>query len=156
MIVEIDQSGKVEQTNRDTVVGAIFDGTNRSAICFKAKDKRFIQEIFRKQLKGHLFIYRTFAALVFLLVKEKVSSQDRLIIDTEYTGKEGLIKDIILEYFDKSKLTPPEIIFQRIGNTPPVHYLVYDVYVGNLTPDKIISLTEVIYLAIKKDRGPKD
>lgn len=157
MKYEIDQSGKIEDTAKDTVV-AYCNGDQR-VIVFKARDKRSLQEIFRRSGQIRLFIYRTFATLIFLLIKENLKSENHFEIDTEYDGQEKIIKDILLEYIRAGQLEEPRIHFSRIGSKPKVHYAAYDVLNGKKKPDKIVDFKDVAILAlrrIKKDRGHKD
>jgi len=67
MKIEINQSNKIEQTNKDTIIGL----SNQKAftILINRKIKRKLQEEFRKQGKPRLFVYRTFIAGVVLLIK---------------------------------------------------------------------------------------
>ena len=67
MIIEIDQSGKIENTSKNTVIA--FSNEIFGSILVKAKDKREIQKIFRKIGKPRIFVYRLFAILIFLLIK---------------------------------------------------------------------------------------
>jgi len=89
MRIEIDQSGKIENTNRKTVVA--FSNSRSGAIVILSKDKKIIQKYFRSIKKPRVFIYVTFVALIYLLVKNVVSAHDQIIIDREYPGYEKLI-----------------------------------------------------------------
>lgn len=156
MSIQIDQSGKVEQTDKDTVIALSNDENNQSkTLLIKAKDKRKLQEIFRENKIGKLFVYRVFAGLVFLLIKD-ISKTSQVVIDVEYHGKENLIREVLMEFYSRAKILPPDIVFRRIGNTPRVHYAAYNVFIGKLKPDVIVSLAKIGALTIKKDRGPKD
>lgn len=153
MKIYIDQSGKVEDTAKPTVI-AFTDGKSY-AIKVKAKTKRQIQEIFRRKGLIRLFIYKIFGVLIFLLIYKFIDEIDEVVIDTEYPGNEKLIKDIILEFIRKKRLNEPTIIFQRIGNRPKVHYKAYNVYIGEEKEDSVVKLKEIVDIAIKNDRGLK-
>lgn len=148
--VWVDQSGRVEYTSHDTVIA--FSDSKQKAIKVSAKTKRQIQEIFRRRGAIHLFIYRTFAALVFLLIKEDLNQITHVIIDTEYPGHEALIKDIILEFLRKYKLKEPDISFQRIGNKPKVHYAAYDVFRKKKKESQTIKTKVLTKLVIKRQK----
>lgn len=154
MKIYVDQSGHVEYTSRDTVVA--FTNSEEGTLRIKAETKRQLQEIFRRQGKPTLFVYRTFACLVFLLLTAHQKTITDVVIDPEYPGKEKLIKDIILELFRKQKKKEPEIHFQRIGNHPKVHYLALDTFNRRKRPGHEVELEEIKVLAMKKDRGPRD
>ena len=151
MKVEIDQSGKIENTNKVTVIA--FANEVSYAILIPAKVKRQLQEVFRRQGKPRLFIYRTFATGVFLLIRDYLPKIKNIVIDTEYTGHEKQIKDILLELIRKDHLPEPSIYFQRIGNKPKVHYTAYDVFSKKKKADRVIGFEEIVALATKKDRG---
>ena len=148
--IQIDQSGKIENMSKYTVVA--FSNDTSKAVLVRARTKRQLQEMFRKRGKIRLFIYRTFAALIFLLIKDELSQIKQIVIDTEYPGKEKLIERILLEYIRLHQLEEPAIYFQRVGNKSKVHYASYDVFTGKKKPNKIIELKELQKLAIKNDR----
>ncbi len=156
MLFQIDQSGHVEYTSQDTVLGA----SNSIQISLKvtSQTKRKLQQKCRESGISRIFVYRTFAALIFLLIRDYLGVITEIVIDIEYPGKNSLIKDILLEFLqDKSKSL--QITFSRIGNHPPVHYLAYNVFTGKNIPTKLVRFSEiealVIKKPIKKDRGPR-
>lgn len=153
MQVYVDQSGKVEDTARPTVVA--FTNGATYVIKVAARTKRQLQERFRRQGAIRLFIYRTFAALVFLLIRRFLPQINQVVIDTEYPGQEKLIKEVILEFLRREALPEPSIVFRRIGNRPKVHYAAYDVFAKKKKEDRRVALAEIVNLAIKKDRGRK-
>ena len=79
MKIEIDQSGKIENTSKDTVI-AFSDGI-RKAIRISSNDKREIQAIFRRIGKPRIFIYKLFAILIFLLIRDHLKELDEVVID---------------------------------------------------------------------------
>lgn len=89
MKIEIDQSGKIENTNRKTII-AFSNGTS-GAIVISAKDKLAIQRYFRKIGKPRLFIHITFVVLMYLLIKGNIKNNDQIVIDREYPGYDDLI-----------------------------------------------------------------
>ncbi|MBU1032490.1 MAG: hypothetical protein ABII13_01085 [Patescibacteria group bacterium] len=99
MNIEIDQSGKVENTSVDTII-AYSNGSSKS-IRIAARDKRKIQKIYRSSGKTHLYIYKTFALLIYLLIENSLLSLDSVIIDIEYPGWNFLIKDFLLQEIRK-------------------------------------------------------
>lgn len=153
MKIEIDQSWKIEKTNKATVLA--FSNKKSFALKIPSKIKRQLQEMFRRQGQPTLFVYRTFAAGIFLLIKDHLKKITYIVIDIEYPGKEPLIKEILLELLRKYKLKEPEIAFKRIGEKPKVHYAAHNVFTGKKKADKIVSFEELRELVIKKDRGHK-
>lgn len=148
MRVEVDQSGKIEKTNKDTVIA--FSNKTSRAIVIPAKVKRQLQEVFRSRGKPRLFVYRTFASGVFLLIERHLHQIKDLVVDTEYKGHEKQIKEIILELIRRSNLPEPNIYFQRIGDKPKVHYAAHDVFTKKKKADVTIDFETIASLAIKK------
>jgi len=58
---QIDQSGKIEQTNKVTIVA--FSNDKSGSVMLSASDKRALQEIYRKAGKPRVFPTQVFAAL---------------------------------------------------------------------------------------------
>ena len=69
MTYQIDQSGRIEQTNLNTIL-AITDKNKQMAIIFDRKNKRTLQSIFRNQRKIRMFTILTFSALIAILIKK--------------------------------------------------------------------------------------
>ena len=82
MQIEIDQSGKIENTHKPTVVG--FSNNKNKTVIILATEKQKLQKYFRKVKKPHVFKYKVFAILIFVLLKKE--HIERMTIDTEYLG----------------------------------------------------------------------
>lgn len=125
MRVEIDQSGKLEDTNRLTVI-ALSTGKTIGII---AREKQALQKYFRQINKRRQYIYKTFAILVFLIIKsgEKL---DEIVIDREYPGQEPLIKSYLLELLRSVDypIHKRSIIFRSIGKKSMAHALAYKAF----------------------------
>lgn len=128
MKIEIDQSGKVEATNKPTVV-AFSNDKNRSVIIF-SRDKKYLQKIFREAANPQIFVYKTFAVLIFFLIKDHLKKIQQIIIDREYIGYEKLIKQFILEMCQKYhlRIDPSIIHFRNIGKKSKAHNIAIDAY----------------------------
>ncbi len=107
MKIEIDQSGKIERTNRLTVI-TYSNKINRSVL-ITAKDKKSIQSIFRKINQPRVFISKVFASAIYFLIKKDFRKIDTIIIDKEYPGHEKYIKRLIIEILEKNKLNPDRV-----------------------------------------------
>lgn len=147
MKVEIDQSGRIEETNKDTVL-ALANKDVHFSIRIPAKVKRQLKETFRRQGKTKLFMFRTFAVAVTLLLKKSGLKPQVIVIDLEYPGHEQLIKDIIW----KNVKYKVEIDFKSIGKNSPAHETAYFTLKKKLKEDKLISFEKIARLAIKNDR----
>lgn len=146
MKFQIDQSGRVEYTSHDTVL-ALSDDKHYTVLIPK-KIKRQLQAEFRKRGQIRLFVYRTFAAGIVLLIKGHIKERDTIIIDTEYPGKGELIRDIMREMLQVSRLKEPQIYFRQIGKKSAAHRLAHRVFQKKQSADKVISLREIKELAL--------
>jgi len=99
MKIQIDQSNKIEQTNKDSVIG--FSNNIFGSVLMRAKDKREVEKIFKRTGKSKIFIYKLFAILIFILIKEHLKKIDEIAIDTEYPGKDNLIKSFLMREIEK-------------------------------------------------------
>lgn len=147
---EVDQSGKIEETHRDTIIAA--SNSTSIALRIKASTKRSLQRKFRSIGKPRLFVYRTFAACVFLLLKRFRSRVNTIVIDREYPGKEALIADMLSEMFSEKQEDAPTVTFHLIGKNSPAHERAYATFTGALAADGELSAKEILEVAMKKDR----
>lgn len=118
MRYQIDQSGKIEQTNRDTVL--CLSNREWDAVLIKSKAKRQIQEIFRRHGQIRNYVLFTFCAGLSLLIKRNIKIK-RIIVDKEYYGKDAIVKEILLQMLKDSKKIP-EIEFDYVGRTSKAHF----------------------------------
>lgn len=146
----IDQSGKIENTKNLTVV-AYSNGKSKS-IKISAVEKRKLIAVFKKlDFKSKVYIYKIFAGLIFLLIKD--SKIIDLVVDKEYPGQEPLIKDIIIKLFDRFKYQVPNIHFDLIGKENNAHVIAIETFRGNLKADIIINSKDIISLFYGKKIG---
>lgn len=140
--IQIDQSGKIEQTNLNTIIA--LSNNMRYSLVLPKKVKRILQEIFRKQQRPRMFIYDTFAALIALvLIKTKPLS--KILIDKEYKN-EDLIKARILEFLKKHNKIKfnPDIEFTLVGKSSPAHILAAKVANKKIIPNLVVSLEDIV------------
>lgn len=149
MNIEIDQSGKIESTNFDTIVA--YANHEQRSILLPASDKRIIQKIYRDAGKPHLFIYRTFALLIFLLVRDRLHILQEIIIDDEYPGWNFMIKNFLLQQVRTviTDFNKQSICFQCIGKKSPAHHKAYETYVKKSDPDMIARYQDIARFIIK-------
>ena len=148
MEVEVNQSNKIEQTNKDTIIGVADDKT--FTILIGAKIKRKLQEEFRKQGRPRLFVYRTFIGSVVLALKyAQFKNLSKAVIDEEYYGKDKMLKSMFLEMWGRFFTKIPEISFDKIGRKSKVHNVCYLTMKGKYKLDKIIKFEEIKRLVLK-------
>jgi len=124
MRIELDQSWKIEDTQRPTVLA--FSNLKEGVIIILSREKKLVQKYFREIEKPRLFTYLSFTVLVYLLIKNNLKNGDQIIIDREYPGYERFIKqklnEIILE---NTKIKDINISISLIGKKSKAHILAY-------------------------------
>jgi len=148
MTYQIDQSGKIEQTNKNTVLA--MSNKKQYAIVIPRKIKRQLQEIYRRKGLTKFFVYQIFTLGIYFLL-EPLKRTSKIIIDTEYPGKNKVIASFITVFLAINKKPIHEFYFKRIGNKPRVHYAAHDVFVGKKKADKILTLNEILKTIKKAD-----
>jgi hypothetical protein len=138
MKIEIDQSGKIENTSKPTVIG--FSNKNNKTIIIFATEKQRLQRYFRKVGKPNLFVYQTFSILIYLLLRNQ-KQIEQIVIDKEYVGQEPLIKSYLLtllrkngRHFDKRRIS-----FRQVGKKSAVHRLALAAYKKKKADKKIFA-----------------
>lgn len=125
MRFEIDQSGKIEETRKPTVLA--FCNSKQGAVIIVSREKKLIQKFFRQINKPRLFAYLGFTALIYLLIKDHIRNRDQIIIDREYPGFEKFIKQKLKEIINENKrLKDLEISISQIDKKSQAHIIAYD------------------------------
>ena len=122
MPYQIDQSIKIENTNKATFV--CLSNGQTIIVSISAKEKQKLKLFFRKLSKPLIFKLFTFS---FLCAKAiMVSKIDSVAIDCEYVNHERQIKSFILQILKIEKIKIPDIWFSRIGKKSPAHIKGYE------------------------------
>ncbi|MEK7565682.1 MAG: hypothetical protein AAB506_01395 [Patescibacteria group bacterium] len=152
MVVEIDQSGRVEDLTMNTTVA--YSNGHRKAIFVSAGIKRTVVRILKSNPSISVdFAPFFFALLVFLLLKkEKLKS---ILIDEEYTGKDTFITETLKVLFRKEGVSGPQIRFGRIGKHSNAHALALKTHRGKGHGATKIDLEEILKYIAKKQAGSK-
>lgn len=149
MTYQIDQSGKIEQTDKDTVIA--YSNGKPYAVLIPRKLKRRCQEAFRLHGFTSVFIYYLFAVGVFYAL-EKLTKGAQIIIDDEYPNREKLIKSFVQMLLRRNQKPQHAIHFARIGNRPSAHYAAKDVFDRKKECNKRVTMADIIE-ALKKTDG---
>lgn len=148
MIIQINQSNKIEKTNKDTIIGLADDVS--FTVLIKRKIKRKLQEDFRKEGRPRLFVYRTFIASIVLLIKyAKLRNISKIIIDLEYFGQDKMLKSMLLEMWSRFFTEIPEISFERVGKKSKVHEVCYFTMKGKYKVNKVLDYEELKRIALR-------
>jgi hypothetical protein len=144
MIIYVDQSGKVEYTSHDTVVA--YSNGKAKSVLIKAADKRKVQAVFRDVGKSKMFAYKTFAVLVYLLVRDEVREVGEIVIDPEYPGHKHVIKNILLQIMRRHHrfVGRERIHFRSIGKHHAAHKRAIEVFRGRRPPDLTVAFHDVL------------
>jgi hypothetical protein len=145
--IEVDQSGKIEKTNVDTVL-AFSDGKS-AAVLIPAEVKRVcLQALRRVDRRKTTIMLRIFAAGLFLLLQDVLEEITLVTIDQEYPGREGDIKGMLLRLiwasgkgFEKER-----IVFHRVGKKSAAHFKAYGVHKGFRKADRIFTAEDILAL----------
>lgn len=135
----IDQSGRVEETNRVTVI-ALANKSKSFTVALLPKTKKELQAIFRKKGKPKVFPVIVFATIVFITMLRSKTYPQELIIDIEYPGHENAIKNIVTTLCRRFKKKPPEIYFSNIGKKDPAHLAAWKTYNKKLKSNLILKI----------------
>lgn len=138
---QIDQSGKIEQTERNTVVACINE--KQLTVLLKKAEKRKLQRVFRAANMQKLFPYVTFATLIAILL-HKLSPKHKVIIDREYFGHEDFIEERIEVYITQLGSKMPQVSFGHVGKLSKAHQLGYRVAIGKEKAELILAAGEVL------------
>jgi hypothetical protein len=138
--VQIDQSGKMNNLARDTVLA--FSNDIQHAIRIPAAVKRNLVQYFKQKGKSKTrAVMLLFSAALFLLLRDALERIDQIVIDVEYEGYEDEIKGWLLSHihqvdpgFDKARVR-----FQRVGKKSPAHRRALAVFRGDEPPDQILT-----------------
>lgn len=154
MVIEIDQSGKIEETHRDTVLA--FSNGKSYSIRIKAKTKRQLQKLFRDLNRPRFFVIYIFTYGIYFLIKDFLSEIGQINIDIEYPSKEQWTLDLLDCIFKEKQINQhPVINFKLIGRRSKAHLISIYSSRNKKAKDKIISFDDFNKMIIKnKNRRP--
>lgn len=137
MEIFIDQSGRLEFTKVDTVIAYSNSYLETKSILIEAKEKRKLQSYFRKNGNDKVYIYKTFAILIYILLENKFKYISSLNIDMEYEGREILIKNFLLDLIFKNnkKIDSKQINFVHVGKKHKCHDKAIRTFRKEIKPD---------------------
>jgi len=138
MKYEVDQSGRIEETNRHTII-SIANKEYSYTVKVDSKIKRSIQSKFQKMKKPKMFAVYGFASGVIILVRNSKIKNSVIIIDIEYDGYNKILKEIFIKYLDNSL----EFRFSNIGKKSLAHHSAYSTFKKQKKPDYIIKTNEL-------------
>jgi len=147
MRVEVDQSGKIGDTKLDTALA--FSNDQQYSIFIPATVKRACIQSLRGSEKKRLetrYYIQLFSICLFLLLKNKISKLDQVVIDQEYPGHEAKIKEHLLNLLHRSGIyvDPTKIHFASVGKKSRAHRVALQTFKKMVPPDKIIYENDIL------------
>jgi hypothetical protein len=144
-VVVIDQSGRVEETHRDTVL-AFANGFSYSILIPSTVKQRCIQRLRIRYNRLQEPYLKMFIAGLVILLKKFTHKLSTIIIDNEFDGKQGIIKGVLLNHLRELEPDFPKdsIIFTSIGKSSVAHHKAYDTFVKRIKPNYIVSEAELM------------
>lgn len=146
--LEVDQSVRIEELNRDTIIGIGGKDFQRS-YRLPRKIKRYFNEQFRRHGKQKRCAPSLFAAAVVLALSKSEQKVTNVIIDTEYLGYETLVRSIIARFYPRAVIN-----LKPIGKLSPAHQAAYGAHLGRKKIHGILTQDEIetiIFTFNKKD-----
>lgn len=151
---QIDQSGKIEFTGKNTVIclanGQVF------TIKISAVEKRKLISTLKEIRKPNkTYAYDIFAALIYTILSKNATTE--VEIDREYPGHEAGIKERIIQYFEKNNLKTPQVSFGLVGKKCKAHLYGLSVFQGKSRATSIVTAQDIleVILSTKKGRRPQ-
>jgi hypothetical protein len=145
--IEVDQSGKIEKMNVDTVL-AFSDGKS-AAVLIPAEVKRVcLRALRRRDKRKTIIVLKIFAAGLYFLLKDVLEEVTLVTIDQEYPGREGDIKGMLprLIWVGGKRFEEERIAFHQVGRKSAAHFKAYGVYQGFQKADRILTAEEILTL----------
>jgi hypothetical protein len=144
-IVQVDQSGKVEDTAQDTIL-ALTNGIAFTIRIPSTVKRECITVLRRAGITGKTMYNQLFATGLFFLLKDKIQELDKVIIDIEYIGREAQIKEHLVQLLRRAHGTveSQRIQFGYIGEHTAADEIARQTLHKKRKPDKVISLGMIL------------
>ncbi len=138
--MEIDQSGKIERLDHDTII-AISNGEQYCVMIPKSL-KRAIYS-YRNEIKQ--IRYKLFCIGIYYCALRFINKNYLIIIDDEYYGKNNLIKSILVSYVQLNHLSfnTDLIRFDRIGKKSNAHHIAIETFRGEHKPNETLTENQI-------------
>lgn len=140
MHIEVDMSGKIEQTDMDTVVA--FSNNHQYTVLLPKELKRRLIGKYRKERQ---IILKLFVICVYYTLRDYLHQIELIIIDNEYEGKQNYVKSLLLDFirkkyrdFDKSLIK-----IAHITKKSKAHEVAANIKRGFAKPQKTLSEKDI-------------
>lgn len=147
MKYDVDQSVKIEQTNKDTII-SIANKEYSCTLKIDSKIKQSIQKYFNKIKKPKVFAVYLFTSGLIILIKKSNLRNSVITIDLEYYGHNKLILNELNKNIDENL----EFRFLSIGKKSPAHDSAYKAFKKKAKPNYLANKIELEKLFLKMIR----
>lgn len=145
MQVDVDQSGKIGQTNVDTVL-AFANGESFALLIPRRVKQACLHELRRRGIAATDIYLRLFAVGLYYLLRQHISSMDLVILDQEYPGQEQKIKQRLFNLLRRNgqKIDSARLTFSNVGKESTAHRLAIEVYRKKRKADVVLTTEEIL------------
>lgn len=137
MQLEVDQSVRIEEIHRDTVIGVANKEIGVGMI-LPRKVKRHFREDFRRQGKPRYFPPLLFAAATVAVLRKSSLYPTLLVVDSEYSSYENLIIGFLNSFYPAAVIS-----IHPVGKNSPAHAAAYLTHRGRRSSDGTITLADL-------------
>ncbi|MFH1896313.1 MAG: MerR family DNA-binding transcriptional regulator, partial [bacterium] len=130
---EVDLANRVETFTKPTIIGVAL-GEFKYTVKLDQATKKAIKKTYQKQNKPDLFAPQTYAHSIVAAFKAAKIYPGEILIDTDYTGHNQAIRDIVKGAFPET-----EVNFAGVGKRSPAHFAAYGVHLGKREVDSILT-----------------
>lgn len=143
--VEIDISGRVEDTSTDTVI-VLANGVNKSLLISKKVKRNCLNKLRKCGFIGDTIYLRIYVIALFCLIKPVISKLGLVVLDEDFRGKEKGIKEQLINLFKKYNIKFKEVsfMFKFIGKQSPAHRLAISSLRKRIECDSLLTEEEII------------
>jgi len=143
--IEVDQSGKIEQTDRATALA--FSNGISYTVLIPARVKRKAINLLRATGKRGKSVYISlFAAALYQLLKDHLDKIELIAIDVEYEGNEQDVKLTLLNLIWQRRPTysADNITFRHIRKKSPAHKKALATYRQVIRADHTLKVADLL------------
>jgi hypothetical protein len=151
MPIEVDQSVKIEETQKDTILAFSDEQSSSITIPARAKREAFAYLVARRKKRKSAYLM-IFSASLFILLREYLTQgkdpEERIIIDVEYSGQDASIKAMFLRHAQSAgiELIASRIVFAPVGRNSRAHVLALKVQRGNIPSGYQVTVRDLMML----------
>ena len=145
--VEVDQSGRIEEFARDTIV-AVSDGFTCTVLLTAELKTDLRAALTKRGVRSKLIPVRIFVAAIMLAIYEHRHTIAFLVIDQEYTGYDNELRSLVVDRMRAlgAKIDPNTVWVSRIGKKSPAHDAAIRVMREQTEPTKRPILADILKL----------